>query len=567
MQSACNGTEQKGGIMAQSHDDKYLDKAGVEGVWNKITSLLESVVETLTSLINGKRDLFSLTDSWIGRNLAGTTYGVACRFKITSVSEPRTIYMRINTRGVIHNLRILASSSGLSIGDRQAGTDAKDDGIYGHIDTTTGIVTIYLKMRDYREGASVTEFNPARYYYYNNRLTDVTFPNKEYVSALPDGYVTAVQDGWARYDRYGNDISTYYQPVITAGTGLSKSDNTINHANSVTAKTSDLGSYARIPVIRYDGQGHITKGDYVSIFNSERTSTIKVGYIHSGSQSSNVGWFKVGEATYWNGSYNRFSFLISVLGTNANSHDYGLLRVRGVSASTAGFISGLTAQWIVKTPSNGSYFTSDCIRLVKSDTSTSSGATLSVYMRLPVVNLTYNFMMLNEANAGGSIKAFQFEFSNSTTKESVEPAPTYASSMAPLELGNQSNCLEITNDNWQSYMTASNESSSFSSCDILTIPEGTTSIFFSTQQTASIACIRGKETLGRFPRNGVRITIAGNWKPQENGGYAGGNAEGRFSQYLYTYRAGVSGSYKDSRMDDAFEDFLYFNGVWYSKGY
>lgn len=552
--------------MAQSHDDKYLDKVGIEGVWNKITSLLESTVSTLITLINGKRDLFSLTDSWIGRNLAGTTYGVACRFKITSVSEPRTIYMRINARGVIHNLRILASSSGLSIGDRQAGTAANDDGIYGHIDTT-GIVTIYLKMRDYREGASVTEFNPARYYYYNNRLTDVTFPNKEYVSALPDGYVTAVQDGWARYDRYGNDISTYYQPVITAGTGLSKTDNTLNHSNSVTAQTANLGSYQRIPVIRYDGQGHITKGDYVSIFNSERTSTIKVGYIHNGSQSSNVGWFKVGEATYWTGSYNRFSFLISVLGTNINSHDYGLLRVRGVSGSTIGYISGLTAQWIVKTQSNGSYFTSDCIRLVKSDTSTSSGATLSVYMRLPVANLTYNFMMLNEANAGGSIKAFQFEFSNSTTNESVEPSPRYVSTMAPLELGNQSNCLEITNDNWQSYLTASNgNNNNIVNCDILTIPEGISSIFFNTTNEANIALVRGAGSLERFPRNGVRISIAGNWRPQENGGYSG-TVDGRFSQYLYQFRGGSPSHSWSNRLVNVFEDFMYFNGVWYSKGY
>lgn len=555
--------------MSLTDNHKYLNNRGLETLWGKIETLVQSAVATLTTMINGKRDLFSLTESWIGQNLAGTTYGVACRFKLTSVSEARTIYMRINTRGVIHNLRILASSSSLRIGDRQAGKDDNDNEVYGHLDTSTGIVTIFLKMRNYREGASVTDFNPANYYYYNNRLTDVTFPHKESVDTLPEGYVTAVQDGWARYDRYGNDISTYYQPLLTAGTGLSISDNTINHSNSVTAQISNLGSSVRIPAIKYDAQGHITYGTYYDVFSNDQYSAVKCGYVNNKSVS---GWFKVGQVTYWESTYNRYEVLISVMGTSTNPHDFGLLRIRGISGATAGQISSLSAQWVMKTPPTQNGFTIDCIRLTKTETGTSSGATLLIYINIPRSDyIGYNFLVLNECIAGSTSKAHKLILSNSTTKETTEPAPTYVSTMAPLELGNQSNCLEITDSNWQSYLTASNGGgavpSNITNADILTIPEGTSQIFFNTTAEASIALVKGAGSLGRFPRNGVRISIAGNWKPQENGGYSGPTADGRFSAYLYVYRGGVASASANYRMTHAFEDFMYFNGVWYSKGY
>ncbi len=385
----------------------------------------------------------------------------------------------------------------------------------------------------------------------------------------PDGFSTTDRvNVW--YKRKLSLLWTYINSKITAGTGLTKTDGTINHSNSVTAQTSDLGSYQRIPIIRYDSEGHITQSSYSPIFNTEKNSTIKCGYISNGS-SGGIGWYKVGQIDYWTGTYNRFTVLISMNGTSTNSHDYGLLRIRAVNAATAGNISGINVQWIMKTPETSNGFTTDCIRVTKSETGTSSGATLFIYMKLPVNNMSYNFLVLNEAQAGSNIKAFRISFANSTAKETTDPSPTYTSTMAPLIVGNQSNCLEITDSNWQLYLTASNSGgavpSNIYNADILTIPEGTSQVFFNTTTEVSIACIRGEGSIGRFPRNGVRITVAGKWAPQSGGGYAGGNAEGRFSAYLYDYRGGVPGNSLSASVVEAYEDFMYFNGVWYSKGY
>lgn len=56
------------------------------------------------------------------------------------------------------------------------------------------------------------------------------------------------------------------QDTITAGTGLSKSGATLNHSNSVTAKTSYVGSATAVPLIKYDAQGHITATSTATIY-------------------------------------------------------------------------------------------------------------------------------------------------------------------------------------------------------------------------------------------------------------------------------------------------------------
>ncbi|MBR4844818.1 MAG: hypothetical protein IKU98_00180 [Bacteroidaceae bacterium] len=56
------------------------------------------------------------------------------------------------------------------------------------------------------------------------------------------------------------------QDKLTAGTGLSMSGTTLNHSNSVTAKTSYIGSATAVPRIQYDAQGHITASTTATIY-------------------------------------------------------------------------------------------------------------------------------------------------------------------------------------------------------------------------------------------------------------------------------------------------------------
>lgn len=58
------------------------------------------------------------------------------------------------------------------------------------------------------------------------------------------------------------------QDAIAGGTGISIATDgkTINHSNSITARTSYLGSATQIPQIKYDAQGHITDTSYVTVY-------------------------------------------------------------------------------------------------------------------------------------------------------------------------------------------------------------------------------------------------------------------------------------------------------------
>lgn len=58
------------------------------------------------------------------------------------------------------------------------------------------------------------------------------------------------------------------QDSIAAGTGISIGSDgaTINHSNSVTAKTTYVGSSTAIPRIKYDAQGHITGTTTVTVY-------------------------------------------------------------------------------------------------------------------------------------------------------------------------------------------------------------------------------------------------------------------------------------------------------------
>lgn len=64
-----------------------------------------------------------------------------------------------------------------------------------------------------------------------------------------------------------SECSAKQNPIV-AGTGISIATDgkTINHSNSVTAKTSYVGSATAVPMIKYDAQGHITATSTATIY-------------------------------------------------------------------------------------------------------------------------------------------------------------------------------------------------------------------------------------------------------------------------------------------------------------
>lgn len=66
----------------------------------------------------------------------------------------------------------------------------------------------------------------------------------------------------------GTDLycQTNTNTTYSAGTGLSLSGTTFNHSNSITAKTSYVGSATAVPRIQYDAQGHITACSTATIY-------------------------------------------------------------------------------------------------------------------------------------------------------------------------------------------------------------------------------------------------------------------------------------------------------------
>lgn len=119
--------------------------------------------------------------------------------------------------------------------------------------------------------------------------------------------------------------------------------------------------------------------------------------------------------------------------------------------------------------------------------------------------------------------------------------------------------LEINDDNKSTYYKSDEEI-------VYNVPAHIQTIVINTSKTLKISAIQGDNF------NGRRLTLAGNYAPSERYTIDASNTEGRFSQYLYEYRAGsvTTGASSVSWSDniaEAFETFIYFNGIWFSKGY
>ena len=124
--------------------------------------------------------------------------------------------------------------------------------------------------------------------------------------------------------------------------------------------------------------------------------------------------------------------------------------------------------------------------------------------------------------------------------------------------------LTIDGDNYKDYLRTPSDGipTNVLEADRIVLPRAYSTIFFNTTNTAKISYIRGASN-SNVQKNGRRLTIAGNWKPREES-----SGDGRFTQYLYKYRSGsVGASQFADCLREAYEDFVYFNGIWYSKGY
>lgn len=112
--------------------------------------------------------------------------------------------------------------------------------------------------------------------------------------------------------------------------------------------------------------------------------------------------------------------------------------------------------------------------------------------------------------------------------------------------------LEITDDNKSDYYDSATGI-------ISNIPPNTQTIAFNTSLVETVKAIQG----GNY--NGRRITLVGSYTMSNE--YADTDTDGRFSRYLLGYRYGVPGGEIAYSLDELFEDFVYFNGIWFSKGY
>lgn len=169
---------------------------------------------------------------------------------------------------------------------------------------------------------------------------------------------------------------------------------------------------------------------------------------------------------------------------------------------------------------------------------------------LYVRNISQNYASHSVSILNDTDKRFTVETENKYFDSSTPNGGTSAKILYPY--------LEITDSNLADYYDSSTEI-------LKNIHDVAKVIAFRTTNQIKVSAIQFASTYK--VENGRRLTLIGNFSPSQQ--YSSGNTDGRFSSYLYIYRGG-SVSYQTSltgQIRDAFEDFIYFNGVWYSKGY
>jgi len=153
----------------------------------------------------------------------------------------------------VDTMIITADCSGFTANDLVEGTIVNLSVVINHPDESEGYAT-YLNINNTGNVSVYDETGLNRVW---------MSPDSHYIySFLYSGYE------WVQIIPSGSNGTTY-----TAGTGLSLSGTTINHSNSVTAKTTQA-----VYPIKFDAQGHITgSGNAVTISDTKVTQTNSSG--------------------------------------------------------------------------------------------------------------------------------------------------------------------------------------------------------------------------------------------------------------------------------------------------
>lgn len=169
---------------------------------------------------------------------------------------------------------------------------------------------------------------------------------------------------------------------------------------------------------------------------------------------------------------------------------------------------------------------------------------------LYVRNISQNYAAHSVSILNDIDKRFTVETENKYFDSSTPNGGTSAKVLYPY--------LEITDSNLSDYYDSTTEI-------LNNIHDVAKVIAFRTTNQIKVSAIQFASTYK--VENGRRLTLIGNFSPSQQ--YSSGNTDGRFSSYLYTYRGGSISNQTSvtGRMTEAFEDFIYFNGIWYSKGY
>lgn len=223
----------------------------------------------LNSALNGiSTDISNKVDKVTGKGLSTEDYTTAEKNKLSGIEDNANNYVHPTTSGNKHIPS--GGSSGKILGWSADGTAAWVDPASGG----GSVDTVYIGSTEYAPDANGKVTLPS----YPTTLPASDVYSWAKASTKPSYNADEISTtGTTNKFVTSTEKSTWNGKIDTAGTGLSKSGTTLNHSNSVTAKTT-AGAYK----IKYDSSGHITGTSSLSYSDVGAASS---GHSHSDYES------------------------------------------------------------------------------------------------------------------------------------------------------------------------------------------------------------------------------------------------------------------------------------------